>query len=227
MKSFNNDWAYLLHAEFEKSYYQTLREKLKEEYQTYSIYPDMNNIFAALDHTSYQNTKVVILGQDPYHGPEQAHGFSFSVKPDVKIPPSLRNIFKEMEADLGLRPPDHGHLVSWAEQGVLLLNNVLTVRAYEAHSHQGLGWEKFTHRVIELLNQRKVPVVFILWGRHAQKKGSAIDRSRHKVITSPHPSPLSAHRGFFGSRPFSKANEFLESIGEEPVNWELPEKIDL
>ncbi|MCA0983092.1 uracil-DNA glycosylase [Halobacillus yeomjeoni] len=227
MKSFNNDWAHLLHAEFEKSYYQKLRENLKEEYQTYSIYPDMNNIFAALDHTSYQNTKVVILGQDPYHGPGQAHGFSFSVKPDVKIPPSLRNIYKEMEEDLGVRPPDHGHLVSWAEQGVLLLNNVLTVRAHEAHSHQGLGWEKFTDKVIELLNQRKVPVVFILWGRHAQKKGSAIDRSRHKVITSPHPSPLSAHRGFFGSRPFSKANEFLESIGEEPVNWELPEKSDL
>ncbi|UOQ42782.1 uracil-DNA glycosylase [Halobacillus salinarum] len=224
MKVLENDWAPLLEEEFRKPYYLTLRERLKREYQNATVYPDMYEIFSALKETSYKNTKVVILGQDPYHGPEQAHGFSFSVKPHVAIPPSLQNIYKELQSDVGATPPDHGYLVPWAEQGVLLLNNVLTVRAHQAHSHQKLGWEKFTDRVIDLLNQRSSPAVFILWGRHAQQKASAVDPDKHKIISSPHPSPLAAHRGFFGSRPFSRANEFLKSAGWKPIDWSLPSK---
>ncbi|ARI77319.1 uracil-DNA glycosylase [Halobacillus mangrovi] len=226
MKILKNDWAEILEPEFKKEYYLQLREQLKQEYSENTIYPDMYEIFAALQHTSYEGTKVVILGQDPYHGPDQAHGFSFSVKPGITLPPSLRNIYKELENDLGITPPSHGYLKSWAEEGVLLLNNVLTVRAHQAHSHQGIGWEYFTDSVIERLNERKTPMVFILWGRHAQKKGASINRERHKVITSPHPSPLSAHRGFFGSRPFSKTNEFLKSTDQEPVDWSLPHSPD-
>ncbi|ASF39624.1 uracil-DNA glycosylase [Halobacillus halophilus] len=222
MKVLDNDWGNLLEEEFHKPYYLDLREKLKKEYGSYNVYPDMYEIFSAMQYTSYENTKVVILGQDPYHGPEQAHGFSFSVKPGVTIPPSLKNIYKELREDLGIEPPSHGHLVSWAKEGVLLLNNVLTVRAHQAHSHQGMGWERFTDEVIRMLNQREKPIVFILWGKHAQKKGKSIDRSKHKVLTAPHPSPLAAHRGFFGSRPFSQANQYLEEIGEEPINWALP-----
>lgn len=223
MKVLNNDWSQLLEEEFQRPYYLELREQLKKEYGQYQVYPDMYNIFSALQYTSYQGAKVVILGQDPYHGPDQAHGFSFSVKPGVAIPPSLRNIYKELQEDLGINPPAHGHLLAWAKQGVLLLNNVLTVRAHQAHSHQGMGWEQFTDQVIDLLNQRSTPLVFILWGKHAQKKGASINRSKHKVITSPHPSPLAAHRGFFGSRPFSKANHFLLETGQEPIDWTIPQ----
>ncbi|MFD2925739.1 uracil-DNA glycosylase [Halobacillus naozhouensis] len=219
MKIFQNDWANILGEELHKPYYLKLRERLKKEYQAQKVFPHMNDIYAAFHLTSFQHTKVVIIGQDPYHGVGQAHGFSFSVKKGVSIPPSLRNIYKELADDLGVSPPDHGNLEAWAEQGVLLLNTVLTVRAHQAHSHKGIGWERFTDRVIEALNEREKPLVFILWGKHAQNKAKSVDRSKHAVIESVHPSPLSAHRGFFGSRPFSRSNRFLQSIGEQPINW--------
>ncbi|MBQ2245826.1 MAG: uracil-DNA glycosylase [Selenomonadales bacterium] len=222
MKIFQNDWAPLLEAEMQKDYYQKLRTILIKEYKTRTIYPDMYDIFNAMHYTPYDKVKVVILGQDPYHGPRQAHGLSFSVLPGVDAPPSLVNIFKELESDLGCRVPNHGCLKHWAEQGVLLLNTVLTVREYQANSHQGIGWEEFTDHIITLLNQRKEPMVFILWGRPAQRKQSMITNPDHLVITSPHPSPLSAYRGFFGSRPFSKANEFLAKHGMAPIDWQLP-----
>ncbi len=222
MKIFQNDWAPLLEAEMQKEYYQKLRTVLIKEYRTRTIYPDMYDIFNAMHYTPYKKVKVVILGQDPYHGPRQAHGLSFSVLPGVEPPPSLVNIFKELESDLGCKVPNHGCLRHWAEQGVLLLNTVLTVREYQANSHQGIGWEEFTDRIITHLNQREEPMVFILWGRPAQRKQSMITNSNHLVITSPHPSPLSAYRGFFGSRPFSKANDFLVRHGIEPVDWQLP-----
>jgi uracil-DNA glycosylase len=218
----SNDWASLLGDEFGKPYYQELRKFLKEEYSSRTIYPDMYDIYAALHLTGYEDTKAVILGQDPYHGPGQAHGLSFSVKPGVPAPPSLQNIFKELHDDLGCYIPNNGYLVKWAEQGVLLLNTVLTVRAHEANSHRGKGWEQFTDRVISLLNEREKPVVFILWGAPAQQKARFIDTSRHCVIRSPHPSPLSAHRGFFGSRPFSKANRFLREHGIPEIDWQIP-----
>ncbi|KAB8129895.1 uracil-DNA glycosylase [Gracilibacillus oryzae] len=216
-----NDWANVLEQEFDKEYYKQLREFLKKEYQQYTIYPNMYDIFNALNYTSYADVKVVILGQDPYHGPDQAHGLSFSVKPEVDIPPSLRNIYKELAEDLGCSIPDHGYLKKWAEQGVLLLNNVLTVRAGQAHSHRGKGWEQFTNQVIVSLNDKTDPVVYILWGAAAQKKQALIDTSKHFIIKSPHPSPLSAHRGFFGSKPFSKTNEILQEVGKEPIDWQI------
>ncbi|MFG6148754.1 uracil-DNA glycosylase [Halobacillus sp. B23F22_1] len=216
---FINDWADVLKSELEKDYYINLREYLKREYGTHRIFPNMYDIFAAFQRTSYENTKVVIIGQDPYHGEGQAHGYSFSVPKGVKVPPSLENIYKELREDLGVEPPAHGNLKAWADEGVLLLNNVLTVRAHEAHSHKGAGWERLTDRVIELLNQRERPLVFILWGRPAQKKAASVDQDRHCIIQSPHPSPLSAYRGFFGSRPFSQANEFLEKMNEKPIDW--------
>lgn len=222
MKIFRNDWAPFLEAEMQKDYYQKLRTILIKEYKTRTIYPDMYDIFNAMHYTPYDKVKVVILGQDPYHGPRQAHGLSFSVLPGVEPPPSLVNIFKELESDLGCKVPNHGCLRHWAEQGVLLLNTVLTVREYQANSHQGIGWEEFTDRIITLLNQRKEPMVFLLWGRPAQRKQSMITNPNHLVITSPHPSPLSAYRGFFGSRPFSKANDFLRKHGMEPIDWQLP-----
>ena len=222
MKIFRNDWAPFLEAEMQKDYYQKLRTILIKEYKTRTIYPDMYDIFNAMHYTPYDKVKVVILGQDPYHGPRQAHGLSFSVLPGVEPPPSLVNIFKELESDLGCKVPNHGCLRHWAEQGVLLLNTVLTVREYQANSHQGIGWEEFTDRIITLLNQRKEPMVFLLWGRPAQRKQSMITNPNHLVITSPHPSPLSAYRGFFGSRPFSKANDFLCKHGMEPIDWQLP-----
>ena len=222
MKIFQNDWAPFLETEMQKDYYQKLRTILIKEYKTRTIYPDMYDIFNAMHYTPYDKVKVVILGQDPYHGPRQAHGLSFSVLPGVDAPPSLVNIFKELESDLGCRVPNHGCLKHWAEQGVLLLNTVLTVREYQANSHQGIGWEEFTDHIITLLNQRKEPMVFILWGRPAQRKQSMITNPDHLVITSPHPSPLSAYRGFFGSRPFSKANEFLAKHGMAPIDWQLP-----
>jgi uracil-DNA glycosylase len=221
MAILENDWAPLLEEEFEKTYYRQLREKLKTEYQTKVIYPDQQDIFNALHYTSYKDTKVVIIGQDPYHGPGQAHGLSFSVKPGVKIPPSLRNIYKELQEDTGCSIPNHGYLVDWAKQGVLMLNTVLTVQAGNANSHKGLGWELFTNRVIELLNQRETPVIFILWGNFAQQKQQLITSPHHYMIKSPHPSPFSAHNGFFGSKPFSKANMYLREIGSNEIDWQI------
>ncbi|MDQ0214206.1 uracil-DNA glycosylase [Oikeobacillus pervagus] len=217
-----NDWSQLLNEQFEQPYYQKLRTFLKEEYMSKIIYPDMFEIFNAFHYTPYKQVKVVIIGQDPYHGPNQAHGLSFSVKPHVPLPPSLRNIFKELQDDLGCPIPNNGHLVSWAKQGVLLLNTVLTVRQGEAHSHRGKGWEVFTDQVISKLNERNQPVIFMLWGRPAQNKLALIDQTKHFIIQSPHPSPLSANRGFFGSRPFSRANEYLRKMGQTEINWEIP-----
>ncbi|MFS0613366.1 uracil-DNA glycosylase [Lederbergia ruris] len=216
-----NDWATKVGDEFTKPYYVKLREFLKREYATQTIYPPMHDIFNALHYTSFEQVKVVILGQDPYHGPHQAHGLSFSVQPTVKQPPSLKNIFIELENDLGVPPPDHGYLVSWAEQGVLLLNSVLTVRQGQAHSHRGKGWEIFTDQVIKVLNEKATPVVYILWGSAAQSKQALIDTSKHYIIKSPHPSPLSAYRGFFGSKPFSKTNEILKKTGQTEVDWRI------
>ncbi|MFD2210122.1 uracil-DNA glycosylase [Virgibacillus halophilus] len=219
-----NDWRNLLEEEFHKDYYLRLRGFLKKEYANFTIYPEMYDIFNALHFTPFHQVKVVILGQDPYHGPNQAHGLSFSVQPGVPAPPSLQNIFKELEQDLGISPPNHGHLVRWAEQGVLLLNTVLTVRKGQAHSHQGKGWETFTDTVIRTLNQKEEPVVYILWGAAAQRKQELIDTNKHAIIKSPHPSPLSAYRGFFGSRPFSKTNRILKENGLTEIDWRLPDK---
>ncbi|MGG4451514.1 uracil-DNA glycosylase [Brevibacillus porteri] len=221
-----NDWAPVLADEFEKPYYEKLRQTLKEEYQTQTIYPDMFHIFTALHLTEYQNAKVVILGQDPYHGPGQAHGLSFSVKPGIKPPPSLVNIYKELKSDVGFEIPQHGYLNHWAEQGVMMLNTVLTVRRGTPNSHKDIGWETFTDRIIHLLNDRETPLVFILWGKHAQEKAAFIDRNKHFVIASPHPSPFSANRGFFGSRPFSQTNEFLRSRGLQEIDWQLPMQVE-
>lgn len=216
-----NDWAALLKEEFTKTYYIQLCEFLEDEYSNRPIYPEKKDIFNALHLTPFEKVKVVILGQDPYHGPNQAHGLSFSVKPGVALPPSLRNIFIELENDLGCLIPDHGYLVNWSNQGVLLLNTVLTVRSGQAHSHKGMGWETFTDRVIELLNQKDTPVVYILWGSAAQKKQVLIDTTKHFIIKSPHPSPLSSYRGFFGSKPFSKVNEILKQHGLVEIDWEI------
>lgn len=222
MKQLLHDgWWKWLKPEFEKPYYQRLREFLKSEYETETIYPDMEDLFNALQFTSYEDVKVVILGQDPYHGPNQAHGLSFSVQEGVKLPPSLRNIFLELKDDLGYDPPAHGSLEKWAKQGVLLLNTVLTVRQGQAASHKGQGWETFTDRIIELLNERELPVVFILWGKHAAEKKSLIDTDKHIVIQSPHPSPFSARKGFFGSKPFSRANKALKEMGRNDIDWEI------
>jgi len=220
---FKNDWQDLLKDEFEKEYYQRLRQYLIKEYSTKTIYPDMYDIFNALHYTAYQEVKVVILGQDPYHGPNQAHGLSFSVKPGVQSPPSLVNIYKELQDDLHCPIPKTGYLKKWAEQGVLLLNTVLTVIAGQANSHRGIGWEQVTDRIISLLNDRKDPIVFILWGSHAQSKTSLITNKIHYIIKSPHPSPLSASRGFFRSKPFSKTNALLVSIGKKPIDWQVDE----
>ena len=218
---FKNDWANLLDGELQRPYYRELRKFLIDEYRTQEIYPDMYDIFNALHFTSYADTKVVILGQDPYHEPGQAHGLSFSVLPNVPPPPSLINIFQELHNDLGCKIPETGCLKSWAEQGVLLLNTVLTVRAHFANSHRGMGWEIFTDKIISLLNEREKPVAFILWGRPARNKKSMITNPQHFIVESAHPSPLSAHKGFFGTRPFSRVNNFLTSIGETPIDWQL------
>lgn len=219
----DDSWRELLHAEFDAPYMQTLREfLLREKQQGKRIFPPGNEIFHALNATAFERVKVVIIGQDPYHGPGQAHGLCFSVKPGVAIPPSLVNIYKELQSDLGCLPPGHGNLESWAEQGVLLLNAVLTVQAGNAGSHQGKGWERFTDRVIEVLNRQRNNLVFMLWGAYAQKKGAMIDRQRHLVLESTHPSPLSAHRGFFGNRHFSRCNTYLQEHGITPIDWQLP-----
>lgn len=221
MQILKNDWQNLLENEFKKDYYLKLRKFLINEYSSKTIYPNMYDIFNALHYTEYKDVKVVILGQDPYHGPNQAHGLSFSVKPNVPAPPSLINIYKELNSDLGCYIPNNGYLKKWADQGVMLLNTVLTVRAGEANSHKNMGWEHFTDRIISLLNEREDPIVFILWGSNAQSKLKIITNPKHYIIKSVHPSPLSAHRGFFGSSPFSKTNKFLISIGKEPIDWQI------
>ena len=222
MEIFHNDWAEFLNPELKKPYYLELRKFLVDEYKTRQIFPDMYDIFNALHYTSYHDTIVVILGQDPYHGDGQAHGLSFSVKPGVKAPPSLVNIFKELKEDLGCEIPNNGCLKPWTQQGVLLLNTVLTVRAHQANSHRNMGWEKFTDRIIEILNEREKPIAFVLWGAPARKKKKMITNPKHFIVESAHPSPLSAFNGFFGSRPFSKVNAFLEAVGEKPINWQIP-----
>lgn len=222
MEIFHNDWAQYLNDELKKPYYQKLRAFLINEYRTHKVYPDMYAIFNALHYTSLADTKVVILGQDPYHGPGQAHGLSFSVLPGVMPPPSLLNIFKELATDIGCTIPNNGCLKPWADQGVLLLNTVLTVREHQANSHHGQGWEIFTDKIISTLNAREKSLVFILWGAPARRKKAMITNPKHYIIESAHPSPLSANRGFFGSRPFSRTNDFLRSIGETPVDWQLP-----
>lgn len=222
MAILNNDWAQWLDEEFEKSYYMDLRNFLKREYSTQTIYPNMHDIFNALHYTPFAKVKVVILGQDPYHGAGQAHGLSFSVKPGVAAPPSLLNMFKELHQDLGCYIPNNGHLRHWADQGVLLLNTVLTVREGNPNSHKGMGWEQFTDRVIQTLNYKEEPVAFLLWGSHARNKEALIDTTKHKVFSAPHPSPLSAHRGFFGCRHFSKVNEWLREQGQAEIDWQIP-----
>ncbi|MDD6764831.1 MAG: uracil-DNA glycosylase [Firmicutes bacterium] len=221
MVKIGNSWDTVLREEFKKEYYLKLREFLKQEYGQGTVYPDPDNIFNALKLTSYDDAKAVIIGQDPYHEPGQAQGLSFSVPRGMKQPPSLVNIFKEMQADLGIRPPDHGCLEGWAREGVLLLNAVLTVREHQANSHRGKGWENFTDSIIEALNNREKPLVFILWGNNAKAKEKLITSPRHHIITGAHPSPLSAHNGFWGGRYFSGTNEFLEEQGIEPINWKL------
>lgn len=222
----NNDWWPVLKPQFETANYQQLHNFLVDEYGHQQVYPEMHHIFEAFNWTPFSKVKVVILGQDPYHGPGQAHGCSFSVLPGVAVPPSLQNIYKELQADLGCSPVKHGYLRSWAEQGVLLLNSVLTVRAGQAYSHQGHGWGQLTDAAIVALSERPAPVVFILWGRAARDKKRLIDLKRNFVVESAHPSPLSAYRGFFGSRPFSKTNQFLEMTGQAPINWQLPSTVD-
>jgi len=211
----------IVELEKQKEYYQKLKERVDEEYQNFTIYPPKNEIFNSLNATSFDNVKVVILGQDPYHEPNQANGLAFSVKKGVRIPPSLVNIYKEAHTDVGICIPNHGDLSSWAKQGVLLLNNVLTVRAHKANSHKGFGWEQFTLNVVKYLNQREKPLVFILWGKNAQEKEQFIDTSKHLIIKSVHPSPLSANGGFFGSKPFSKANEFLKRHDIKAIDWQI------
>ncbi len=222
MVKLRQSWLTPLRAEFDAPYMVELRAFLLAEREAgKQIYPKANEWFAALDLTPLNQTRVVILGQDPYHGEGQAHGLCFSVQPGTRTPPSLVNIYKELFADLGLKPATHGNLKSWAEQGVLLLNSVLTVEAGRAASHQGKGWERFTDAIIKLLNDQPRPMVFILWGAYAQRKAAFVDKARHLVIASAHPSPLSAHNGFLGSKPFSKANAFLIAHGQKPIDWQI------
>lgn len=221
MVNIGNEWDSLLAEEFKKDYYLRLRSILANEYKTQTIYPNMYDIFNALKYTSYSDVKAVILGQDPYHGPGQAHGLCFSVKKGVEPPPSLKNIFKEIKDELGIEPPNHGELTAWTKQGVLLLNTVLTVRAGQANSHKGLGWESFTDKVIELLNERNKPMVFLLWGANARQKTTLITNPAHLILSCAHPSPLSAYNGFFGCGHFKRCNDFLISNGEEPIDWRL------
>jgi len=222
MVHLGNDWDEILAGEFQKEYYLRLRQILKQEYCTQTIYPSMYDLFNALRFTSCSQVKAVIIGQDPYHGPGQAHGLSFSVQKGVPIPPSLQNIFKELQDDLGVQPPHHGCLEAWARNGVLLLNNVLTVRAGQPNSHKGIGWETFTDDVIKILNERDQPIVFLLWGANARAKQPLLTNPNHLVLTAPHPSPLSAYSGFFGCRHFSKATHFLNQHGVT-MDWRIPD----
>lgn len=221
MAAIDNDWLGPLSAEFRKPYYAELYKKVRAEYAAYQVYPPAGDILNAFHFTPLSEVKVVILGQDPYHEPGQAHGLSFSVKPGIQIPPSLVNIYQELHDDLGCYIPDNGCLTKWAKQGVLLLNSVLTVRAHQAFSHAGFGWQQFTDAAIRAVNEQDRPVAFILWGRSAQDKSSMLNNPKHLVLKSPHPSPLSAYRGFFGSRPFSRVNSFLEENGETPIDWQI------
>ncbi len=221
MVRLGNDWDNILSDEFSKPYYLELREFLKKEYSTSRIYPNMHDIFNALKTSSFENTRVVIIGQDPYHGEGQAHGMCFSVKRGIEPPPSLKNIFKELKSDVGFRIPDHGELTAWAEQGVLLLNTVLTVREASPNSHKGMGWEKFTDRVIAELDKKQTPIVFLLWGANARNKAELIKNPIHRKLVTVHPSPLSAYNGFFGCKHFSKCNEILISTGQKPIDWQI------
>ena len=216
-----NDWLEPLKPEFSKPYYAELFKFVKNEYATRQIFPPADDIFNAFHLTPLHEVKVVILGQDPYHNDGQAHGLCFSVKPDVAIPPSLVNIYQELHDDLGCYIPNNGYLTKWAKQGVLMLNTVLTVRAHQANSHRGMGWEQFTDAAIRILNEQDRPIVFILWGSPAQKKAQMLNNPKHLILKAPHPSPLSAYRGFFGSRPFSQTNEFLVKNGLEPIDWQI------
>lgn len=221
MAAIANDWLAPMSGEFKKPYYRKLYETVKNEYETKEVYPAPDDIFNAFAFTPLAKVKVVILGQDPYHEPGQAHGLSFSVKPSVEIPPSLVNIYKELHEDCGCYIPNNGYLKKWADQGVMLLNTVLTVRAHAANSHKNIGWEEFTDAAIRILNEQDRPMVFILWGRPAQMKRPMLTNPKHLILESPHPSPLSAYRGFFGSRPFSKTNKFLKEHGLEPIDWQI------
>lgn len=216
-----NDWLEPLKPEFSKAYYKALYKRVLDEYQSHQVFPSSANIFTAFELTPLHEVKVVILGQDPYHNVNQAHGLCFSVKPEVEIPPSLVNIYKELQDDIGCYIPDNGYLVKWAQQGVLMLNTVLTVRAHQANSHRGIGWEEFTDAAIRILDKQDRPIVFILWGAPAQKKKMMLHNPRHLILEAPHPSPLSAYRGFFGSKPFSKTNQFLENSGLTPIDWQI------
>jgi uracil-DNA glycosylase len=217
------DWQAALGEEWEKPYFQKLRDFVDAERAEHKIYPPEDQVFSAFNHTPLEQVKVFILGQDPYHGPNQAHGLAFSVQPGIATPPSLVNIFKEMREDVGCKIPNNGYLVPWAERGVMLLNAVLTVRAHQANSHKSKGWEKFTDATIRAVNAKTEHVVFVLWGGYAQKKIPLIDESRHTVVKSVHPSPLSAHTGFLGSKPFSQVNAALQTHGQEPIDWQLPD----
>lgn len=221
MPPISNDWLGPLKPEFSKPYYAKLYKTINEEYHTHEIYPPADDIFNAFAFTPLSKVKVVILGQDPYHEPGQAHGLCFSVQPQVQIPPSLVNIYQELHEDCGCYIPNNGCLTKWADQGVLLLNTVLTVRAHQANSHKGIGWEEFTDAAIRILNDIDRPLVFLLWGRPAQMKKSMLTNPNHLILESPHPSPLSAYRGFFGSRPFSRTNKFLKAHGIEPIDWQI------
>lgn len=221
MAAISNDWLEPLKPEFKKPYYAKLYETIKQEYQTRLIFPPADDIFNAFAYTPLAEVKVVILGQDPYHGVGQAHGLSFSVKPEVDIPPSLKNIYQELNEDLGCYIPNNGYLEKWAKQGVLLLNTVLTVRAHQANSHRGIGWEEFTDAAIRVLDAQERPLVFLLWGRPAQMKKSMLHNPNHLILEAPHPSPLSAYRGFFGCKHFSKTNEFLEKHNLAPIDWQI------
>ena len=221
MAAISNDWLEPLRPEFSKEYYKKLYQTIVEEYKTHVIFPPSDDIFNAYSLTPLHEVKVVIIGQDPYHGPGQAHGLCFSVKPDVEIPPSLVNIYKELHDDLGCYIPNNGYLVKWTRQGVLMLNTVLTVRAHQANSHRGIGWEEFTNATIEILDKQDRPIVFILWGTPAQRKKQMLHNPKHLILEAPHPSPLSAYRGFFGSRPFSRTNDFLEKNGLTPIDWQI------
>jgi len=221
MAAISNDWLEPLKPEFSKPYYKELYKKVKEEYSKHVVFPPSDEIFSAFELTPLSEVKVVIIGQDPYHNVGQAHGLCFSVKPDVAIPPSLVNIYKELESDLGCYVPNNGYLVKWAKQGVLLLNTVLTVQAHQANSHRGMGWEEFTNAAISVLNQQDRPIVYILWGAPAQTKKKMLNNPKHLILEAPHPSPLSAYRGFFGSKPFSQTNAFLEKNGLAPIDWQI------
>ena len=221
MAAITNDWLDAINGEFKKDYYRDLYLFIKKEYSTQVVYPAAEDIFNAFHLTPLSKVKVVIIGQDPYHNVNQAHGLCFSVKPEVEIPPSLVNIYKELQSDLGCYIPNNGYLVKWAEQGVLLLNTVLTVRAHQAASHQGKGWEMFTDAIIKAVNEQDRPIVFILWGKPAQTKKKMLTNPKHLILEAPHPSPLSAYRGFFGSKPFSKTNDFLIAHGIEPIDWQI------